>query len=70
MLDNDMIRGILKRRKEELGTPWRVIAEKAGISLSTLAKYIYGDNAMRTELLIYVLEAVGLELIIREKRGE
>ena len=70
MLDNDMIRGILKRRKEELGIPWRVIAEKAGISLSTLAKYIYGDNAMRTELLIYVLEAVGMELVIMEKRGE
>ena len=50
--------------------PWRVIAERAGISQSTLAKYIYGDNAMRTELLIYVLEALGLELVIREKRGE
>jgi predicted transcriptional regulator len=70
MLDNDSIREILKKRKAEMEIPWRVIAERAGISLSTLAKYIYGDNAMRTELLIYVLEAVGLELIIREKRGE
>lgn len=70
MLDNDMIREILKKRKEELEVPWRVIAERAGISQSTLAKYIYGDNAMRTELLTYVLEAVGMELVIMEKRGE
>ena len=70
MLDNDMIREILKKRKRELNIPWWKIAEMAGVAESTLAKYIYNQNSMRTELLIYVCEAMGLELIIREKRGE
>lgn len=70
MLDNDSIREILKKRKRELNIPWGEIAEMAGVAESTLAKYIYNQNAMRTELLTYVLEAMGLELIIREKGRE
>lgn len=67
MLTSDNIRTIIKQRKAETKISWQKIAKKAGISQFTLSKYIHKNTDMRTELVIYVLEALGLELCIKEK---
>ena len=68
MLDNDTIRETIKTCKKQNHMTWGEIADKAGIGESTLHKFIYNQNAMRTELVSCVLEVLGLELCIRPKQ--
>lgn len=64
----------LKKRKEELGLTYKELAEKAGIPLGTLYKYMQYWTPFPADRLFIVLHAVGLDLAIvcsvtQEKAG-
>ena len=68
MLNNEAVRTIIRNRKDETNDRWDKVAERAGIPLDTLRKYIYRETgAMTLETTARVLDAMGLELAIIEK---
>ena len=64
MLNHEDIRLIIAKRKEELGLTWEKVAEKAGVSRSTLMKYGAGEHELRLSMVCRVVAALGLTINI------
>lgn len=63
-MTTDEIRKAILEQKQRLKLTYAEIENKSGVSISTIYKYIYGQSGISTELLEFVLNAMGLELKI------
>ena len=70
MLNHEDIRLIIAKRKEELGLTWEEVAEKAGVSRSTLMKYGAGQHELRLSMVCRVICVLGMKLDIRLADGK
>ena len=59
----------IRRRKDALGLEWADIAARCGANPHTLSLWT-GNKGMNTGILLGALEALGLEMVIREKEDE
>lgn len=57
---------VIKARKAELKMRWRDISAKCAILMGTIKGWEY-HRSMRVDTLLPVLDALGLEMVIREK---
>lgn len=70
-MTNEYVRATLRNMKESKRMEWEDIAEKADVSLSTLYKFVYNQTgSMKLETIARVLDAMGLEMVIRPKEGK
>ena len=70
-LTNEYVRATLRNLKDAKGMEWEDIAEKAGVSVSTLYKFVYNQTgSMKLETVSRVLEAMGMEMVIRPKEDK
>ena len=71
LMTNEYVRATLRNMKESKGMEWEDIAEKACVSVSTLYKFVYSQTgSMKLETVSRVLDALGLEMVIRPKEGK
>jgi transcriptional regulator with XRE-family HTH domain len=64
------IREALKRTMREKGLTQAALAERLGIKQPSVADILTGRRGRQPESLLNLLDAVGLELTIREKAAE
>ena len=70
-MTNEYVRATLRNMKESKRMEWEDIAEKADVSLSTLYKFVYNQTgSMKLETIARVLDAMGLEMVIRPKEDK
>lgn len=70
LLTNEYVRATLKNLKDARNMKWEEIAEKAGVSVDTLYKFVYGQTGtMKLDTVVRVLDVLGMEMVIRPKEG-
>ena len=70
-MTNEYIRATLRSMKESKRMEWEDVAEKADVSVSTLYKFVYNQTgSMKLETIARVLDAMGLEMVIRPKEDK
>ena len=62
MTSKQIVRAINDRR-EYMHIPLCELAEKAGVSISTISKWISGESSPNLHSLLLVMEAVGMSLV-------
>ena len=71
LMTNEYVRATLKNMKDVKGMEWEDIAEKADVSVSTLYKFVYNQTgSMKLETVSRVLDALGMEMVIRPKEDK
>ena len=69
-MTSDEIITALADRKEYLGMTYKAIGQKAGYRLTTVHDWLRGAINPSLDHLVDLVEAMGLELVLREKKGE
>lgn len=70
MLNNEILRRLIREQKDRIGISWEEAAAKAGVSVSSIYKFVYGQtNAMTLDSYAAVLDALGLELAVLNKES-
>lgn len=59
----------IEHRKSETGMCWEKFAEITGLSCDTILKWHNRKRGCFTETVLCALDALGLEMVIREKNG-
>ena len=60
----------IKDRRRERKMKLKEISAQAGVSVSSLLNWFYGNNRKpNLETVLLVLDALGLEMIVREKEN-
>ena len=59
----------IKERRREMGLKLEELSAQAGVSVSSLINWFYSSNRKpNLETVLLVLDALGLEMIVREKK--
>ena len=71
MTDTDMqIRRAIRHRMVDLELSQAQLAERMGLSRQNVYHVLRGERGKLPKSLLEMLEALGLELVVAEKRGE
>lgn len=69
-MTSDEILAALADRKEYLDITYKELARKAGFAPTTVRDWLFGKYNPTFNYLVDLVEAMGLELVLREKKGE
>ena len=68
-MTTDEIIKVMARERERQGISYKQLQIKSGVELHTVAKWVCGAARPRLDVLIDVLDALGLELVLRRKNN-
>ena len=68
-MTTDEIIKVMARERERQGISYKQLQQKSGVELHTIAKWVCGESRPRMEVMIDVLDALGLELALRRKNN-
>lgn len=69
-MNQDGMRKVLKAEKERLGLTWKKISRNSGVSYTALGNFIGGERNTSLDVVIRLMDAMGLELCVRRKKDE
>lgn len=65
--DTKLVR-IMEKAKKENGMTWVQVAKKSGVAFGTIWGWLNGRHSMRLDSVMKVLNALGMEMVVRRKR--
>lgn len=68
-MTSDEIIKVMARERERQGISYKQLQIKSGVELHTVAKWVCGAARPRLDVLIDVLDALGLEIVLRRKNN-
>ena len=69
-MNQEGLRRILRAEKEKNGMTWKHVSRISGVSYTALCNFVYGCRNTSMDVIIRLIDAMGLELCVRRKKDE